>query len=101
MTVLVILSIPADTDKFREYAAAHPDEMIAIAENGRAAGALHHRFALGDGEVVVLDEWDSAESFNGFFAENEEAIGEIMQGAGASGPPQTVFYESIETADAF
>jgi heme-degrading monooxygenase HmoA len=100
MTVLVTVTIPGDTDQFRAYVAEHGDEMVAISQAGKDAGALHHRFAIGDGEVVVFDEWDSAESFQGFFEGNEE-IAALMRSAGASGPPVAAFYEAIETADQF
>ena len=100
MSVLVTVTIPCDTDAFLAVAAERAEEMTAISNEGRNQGAIHHRFALGDGVVVVVDEWDSAESFQGFFADNA-AIGELMQAAGASGPPEVAIYEAIETADAF
>ena len=100
MTVLVTVTIPGDTDQFRAFVADNGDQIKAISDEGRAAGAIHHRFGIGDGEIVVFDEWDSAESFQGFF-EGNEAIAEVMQGAGASGPPVARFYEAIETADQF
>ena len=100
MSVLVTVTIPCDTDAFLAVAAERAEEMTAISHEGRDQGAIHHRFAIGDGVVVVFDEWDSAESFQGFFADNA-AIGELMQAAGASGPPEVAIYEAVESADAF
>ena len=100
MTVLVTVTVPCDTDAFRAFAADNGDAMVAIAETGKAAGAINHRFGIGDGQIVVFDEWDSADSFLGFFEGNEE-IGAAMQGAGATGPPEIAIYEAIETADQF
>jgi hypothetical protein len=100
MSVLVTVTIPCDTDAFVAIAAERADDMIAISSEGREGGAIHHRFGIGDGAVVVFDEWDSAESFQAFFADNA-AIGELMQAAGATGPPEVAIYEAIETADAF
>jgi hypothetical protein len=100
MSVLVTVTIPCDTDAFLAVAAERAEEMTAISHEGRDQGAIHHRFAIGDGAVVVFDEWDSAESFQGFFADNA-AIADLMQAAGASGPPEVAIYEAIESADAF
>lgn len=35
---------------------------------GKAAGAIHHRFGIGDGFVAVIDEWESVEHFQKFFS---------------------------------
>lgn len=100
MSVLVTVTIPCDTDAFRAVATERAEEITAIAHEGRDRGAIHHRFGIGDGVVVVFDEWDSAESFQGFFADNA-AIADVMQAAGATGPPEVAIYEAIESADAF
>lgn len=100
MSVLVTVTIPCDTDAFLAVATDRADELTAISHEGRDQGAIHHRFGIGDGVVFVLDEWDSAESFQGFFADNA-AIADIMQAAGATGPPEVAIYEAIESADAF
>ena len=100
MSVLVTLTVPADTEAFRAFAADNPDALTAIANRGRELGAIHHRFGIGDGNVFVVDEWDNAEAFQGFFEDNEE-IAAVMQAAGASGPPQISVYEALETADQF
>jgi heme-degrading monooxygenase HmoA len=94
------MTSPGDTDLFQEFAAANPEKMVEIAQIGKTAGAIHHRFAISDGHIVVFDEWDSAESFQGFFEGNED-IAEVMRGAGASGPPVVAFYEALSTADEF
>ena len=75
------------------------EEMKGIAEAGKAAGALHHKFAAGDNEIVVVDEWESRAAFEKFFADPK--IAELMADAGASGPPAIEFYEALETSDAF
>src|SRR3954454_1922917 len=98
MSVLVTVTIPCDTDAFLAVAAERAEEMTAISHEGRDQGAIHHRFAIGDGVVVVFDEWDSAASFQGFFADNA-AIGELMQSAGAAGPPPGALYQAVEGAD--
>ena len=34
----------------------------------KGAGIISHRFASGDGELMVIDEWKTAEQFHSFFA---------------------------------
>jgi hypothetical protein len=100
MSVLVIVKIAADKAAFEKVVADHGDEMKTISARGKAAGAIHHRFGLGDdGTVVVLDEWSSAEAFMKFFDDPE--IAAIMKDSGASGPPEVVIVEAIETVDQF
>jgi hypothetical protein len=67
---------------------------------GRAAGAIHHRFAIGDGYVVVIDEWESMGHFEKFFGnpELQEFIGSI----GADpGPPEMITGEAVSSPDEF
>jgi hypothetical protein len=100
MSVLVTMRVKADTAKFREYAEQHPDELRAISEDARSQGCRAHRFGVGEDFVFVIDEWESAEQFQGFFQGNPQ-IGEIMQAAGAQGEPEFTFSEAISTADQF
>src|SRR5437764_15104117 len=70
MSVLVTIRIAGDTAKFREFVDQHEDDLRSIAEQARSSGCLHHRLAVGDGFILVIDEWDSAEQFRGFFDGN-------------------------------
>ncbi len=36
-----------------------------------APGAIHHRFGVGDGFVLVVDEWETIEQFQQFFSNPE------------------------------
>jgi heme-degrading monooxygenase HmoA len=99
MSVLMVLRVAGDPDKLEQYAQENGEQLRRIAEEGRSKGALHHRFFGGDGEVVVVDEWDSEESFQGFF-ESQEEIPQIMQ-AVATGEPQISFYRPLNTGDDF
>jgi len=99
MSVIVIIKVPGDTAKARASFNSHSDQMKGIAQRGKAAGALRHKFAEGNGEILVVDEWESKEAFEGFF--NDPEIAAFMAESGASGPPTVDFYEVIDTADAF
>ncbi len=98
MSVLVTALIPADTEQFRSWITSDTETTDRLSERARAQGCAHHCFAVGDGQVLVVDEWESAEAFEKFFADPD--VGAALQGAGAQGPPVVSFYEVIE-ADRF
>ena len=100
MSVLVTMKVQGDTSKFREFAQSHPDKLEAISADARQRGCMHHRFGVGDGFMVVIDEWETAEQFRSFFEGNEQ-IAEVMQTAGAQGEPEFVFSEALPTSDEF
>ena len=55
---------------------------------------------MGDGFVVVIDEWESVEQFEQFFGDPElqAFIGEI----GANpGPPEMIIAEAVPSPDEF
>ena len=93
MSVLVIGKFQGDTEKFRQALVDRADEFTAISERSKTVGAIHHRFGIGDGFVVVLDEWETAEQFNSFFGDPElqQFIAEI---GAAGGPPELTFCEA-------
>jgi heme-degrading monooxygenase HmoA len=99
MSVLVRIVVPGDTEQFRAWVSSDAAKLAELGQQGRAAGCLHHRFAVGDGEVLIVDEWESAAAFETFFGSDE--IAGAMQAGGAQGPPDVAIYEAMETADQF
>jgi len=99
MSVIVIARIKVDPAAFKRVETARADDFRRVSGEGKAAGALHHRFVAGDGEVVIIDEWTSAEAFQKFF--DNPTIASLMQDAGVEGPPEVSVYEAIETVDQF
>ena len=100
MSVIVIGKFQGDTAKFRQSLVERAAEFEKIGEQGRAAGALHHRFAIGDGFVLVIDEWESIGQFQQFFSDPElqAFIGEI----GADPAPQEMIVaEAVVSPDEF
>jgi hypothetical protein len=101
VSVLVTLRINGDTEQFRRFMETEPERFAEIAPDAKAAGAIHHRFGIGDGYVLVVDEWESAEAFLGFFRSNEK-VPAIMRDAGAAQEePEILFAEAISSPDEF
>jgi hypothetical protein len=102
MSVLMVLRIDTDGEAIERVAKEHGDTMKGVAERGRAAGAIHHAFYAGDGEVVVVDEWPDEQTFLGFFESENSEIGQLMQAAGVTGEPSPPrFYRKLDTGDDF
>jgi heme-degrading monooxygenase HmoA len=101
MAVLMTLRLQGDPSKVEEYASQNQDKMAEIAERGRAAGATSHRFyGSDDGTILVVDEWDSPESFRAFF-EADEDIPAMMQSVGVTSEPEVTFWRKLTTYDEF
>ena len=91
MSVLVIGKFPGDTAVFKKMLADRTDELVGISEQARAAGSIHHTFGVGDGFVMLVDEWESPQQFEQFFAQPE--IQALAVDMGASGPPEITIVE--------
>ena len=89
MGVLVVVTVPGDTAQFEKFIGANRGLVEELTEKAKAAGCLGHRFGVGDGQVVVVDEWESAEQFQAFFASPD--IQSVMGEMGAQGEPQITF----------
>ena len=101
MSVLVVLRIPVDADGIKRATEENREGFLAISERARGRGAIHHAFYAGDGEVLIVDEWDSAQSFQSFFQDEGANIGPLMAAAGAQGEPEPRFYEKLSLGDEF
>ena len=100
MSVLVIAKFQGDTAKFRQALTDRADEFAKISDGSRSVGALHHRFGIGDGIVVVVDEWESVEQFQAFFA-NPDLQAFIGSVGAEPGPPEIIVAEAVTSSDQF
>jgi hypothetical protein len=100
MSVLVVVKFQGDTAAFRQALADRNDEFAKISEQARAAGGIHHRFGLGDGFVVIVDEWQSVADFEQFFGQPDlqAFIGSI---GAAPVPPEITVSEAIASPDQY
>ena len=53
-----------------------------------------------DGNMLVIDEWESREAFDRFFAAQEE-IKHTISEIGITGEPSAMHYQVIDTSDRF
>jgi quinol monooxygenase YgiN len=100
MSVLIIAKFQGDTAKFRQALTERAGEFEKIADTARAAGGIHHRFGVGDGSVVVVDEWESVEHFQQFFG-NPELQAFIGSVGAAPAPPEILVAEAVASPDAY
>jgi len=99
VSVIMTLRISGDPQKLEQLAAADPDRIAAISADAKDRGLIAHRFyGSDDGHIMVVDEWPDADSFQSFFAANEERIGPIMQEV-ATSEPEITFWRKLETHD--
>jgi hypothetical protein len=100
MSVLIVGKFTGDTAKFGQALTDRASEFVEIADRARSVGAIHHRFGMGEGFIVIVDEWQSVDHFEKFFSDpNLQAfIGSI----GADpGPPEMIVTQAISSPDQF
>src|SRR3954452_15101644 len=98
MSFVITVRVAGDNNQFRSFVSdpANADRLKAIADDGRSRGAIHHRFGVGDGFVLVVDEWENPQQFQEFFEGNQE-IEAVIRESGGQGPPEVTVAEALET----
>jgi quinol monooxygenase YgiN len=99
MSVIMTLWGRGDPEKLEQYAAEHKDDMQAILDRAKEHGLIAHRFYGTDGQIMVVDEWPDAESFQTFFASVEDQVAPMMQAAGIADEPAVSFWRKLDTHD--
>ncbi len=98
MSVFITLRFKGDAGRLKEELAGRYE---AINERARQHGCLHHQFLTNDqGEIMVLDEWESADGFQRFFAASPD-IEEMMGAIGVTAQPDVTVWSPLETPDRF
>ena len=101
MSYIITIKFAGDTAVFRKALAERGDEFAAFTASSRAQGAIHHRFGVGEGFVLVVDEWESPAHFEKFFADPTLQAFIATTGADMSAPPEVTVTEAIASADEF
>jgi quinol monooxygenase YgiN len=100
MSVLVTGKFQGNTATFRQALVDRADEFAKIAEMAQAAGGIHHRFGIGDGFVVIVDEWETAEHFQRFFGHPD--LQAFIGSVGADpAPPEITVTEAVASPDQY
>jgi quinol monooxygenase YgiN len=100
MSVIMTFRLKGDPRRLEEHAAANPTEVRGIADRAKEHGLIAHRFyGSDDGEIMVIDEWPDAESFQTFFQQEQDAIQPLMESAGATPQGDPQFWRKLETGD--
>ena len=98
MSVTVTIHFPvSDVAKAIEGLHGNAQFLEEITESTRGAGMLHHRFVSGDGELMVIDEWETAKQFQSFFDGNPK-VADVMASIGMTGPPEITVFGSTRPA---
>ncbi len=101
MSVIVVARFAvSDVEKAKQSLISEGALMEKVTEASKKAGAVHHQMATGDGELIVIDEWPSAEAFEAFFTGDPDIPG-ISERAGAQVPPTVSVYQSFEAPGTF
>jgi hypothetical protein len=98
MSVVVIIHFPV-MDVAKAIEGLHDNAVFLeeITASTKGAGIMHHRFVSGDGELVVIDEWENADQFQKFFDENPK-VAEVMSSIGMTGAPVISVFEAVDSA---
>ena len=100
MSVLIIAKFTGDTAKFRQALTDRAGEFEKIGAMARTAGGIHHRFGIGDGFVLVVDEWESVEHFQQFFS-NPDLQAFIGSVGAEPAPPELTIAEATASPDQY
>jgi hypothetical protein len=100
VSVFILGKFRGDTATFRQALIDRAGEFARIGEQAKAAGGIHHQFGIGDGFVVIVDEWESVEQFQQFFA-NPELQAFIGSVGAEPGPPELTVAESVTSPDQY
>ena len=101
MSVIITVKFQGDVAKFHQARAEYADEYAKWSEIAQAdGGGIHHRFGVGEGFVLVVDEWESMEHFQKFFA-NPDLQALIARSGAAPQQPEITVAEAISSPDQY
>jgi heme-degrading monooxygenase HmoA len=100
MSVIMTFRVKGDPQELERRAAANPDAIRAISARASQHGLIAHRFyGSEDGQIMVIDEWPDAASFQAFFEENRAEIEPLMREVGVTTEPEVTFWRKLESHD--
>jgi quinol monooxygenase YgiN len=94
MSVLIITKFTGDSATLRQALAERTAEFQKVVDAAREQGCIHHQFGIGEDFALVVDEWESVEQFQQFFADPELQAFIATTGASPE-PPQIIVAEAL------
>ena len=101
MSVIVTVWIKGDPQKLEQVAGENPDRLQEIVGQAKENGLIAHRFYGSEGQIMAIDEWPDAESFQRFFDGAMDKIQPLMGDVGVTDQPQPNFWRKLETHDEY
>jgi hypothetical protein len=101
VSTIVIAKYRADPARFEKLAKSKDVDFTAVAQSRLAKGCIAHRYAVGDAEVYVIDEWSSAEAYNEHWPVGEGWPHLIAVKAGLEEPPEVTYLRVVPDPGAF
>jgi hypothetical protein len=99
MSVLMTMRLHGDAAGLEKVAAADPTTIQDIAGHAEGHGLISHQFWAAEGDILVVDEWDSRENFESFFATEDTEIRGLMDSAGVTEAPEITYWRKLDTHD--
>ena len=101
MSVIMTFRASGDPQELERRAGQNPDGMRSIADRAKEHGLIAHRFyGSEDGrQIMVVDEWPDAQSFQSFFESMRSEIEPMMRDVGVTGEPEVTFWRKLDTHD--
>lgn len=100
MSVMIIMKMQGDTAVFSQALKDRASEFARIADRARTMGAIHHQFGVGDGYIMVVDEWQTADDFQKFFT--DPGLQDFVASIGGSpSPPEITVCQAVDSVDRF
>ncbi len=101
MSVIVIARFSvSDVGKAAKWARTHAEVPEDITAYGKRLGQIGHRIVTDGKDLVVIDEWPDADTFNTFFA-GATRMSEFLSGAGIIGEPEVTILEALDVPGTF
>jgi heme-degrading monooxygenase HmoA len=100
MSTLMMMRAKVDPSLAERMASGDPNPFAELASmNPR--GILRHRVFAGDGELVVVDEWERPEDFEAWRSSPRvaEIFTRVMSEAGVTEQPQVIFARELDLGD--
>jgi hypothetical protein len=100
MSVIVLAKFRGDPARFAAEIRSRPTMFEALAAEAKRKGALHHRMAGREGEVIAVDEWQAKEDYNAMYPDRHDLV-QFLREAGLEEPPEVDYYTRIPVPGEF